>query len=252
MKIRLKKIILMILLMSILLPSTLAFARAGGGGGGGGGGGRSSSSSHTSSGGSTRTSPIGFIVFVGFGILTVGGGAAGIKHTANVKQKKHQSKIAMKEFAKLDKAWDYDRIISNIDEAFYKIQYAWTERNQDLAKEYMSENLYRLHKSKTEWMKLKGEKNILREIELISINPISALNSDDDSKDVLWASIKACMIDYMLNENTNEIVSGDPRKRSSFEEFWRFIRNGDRWVLDEIRQVDEIEDIDSFSSGQIK
>ena len=51
---------------------------------------------------------------------------------------------------------------------------------------------------------------------------------------------------------TDEITSGDPRKRSSFEEFWRFIRNGDRWVLDEIRQVDEIDSMDSFSSGQIK
>ena len=69
---------------------------------------------------------------------------------------------------------------------------------------------------------------------------------------MLWVSIKARMIDYMLNENTNEIVSGDPRKRSSFEEFWRFIRNGDIWVLDEIRQVDEIDSMDSFSSGQIK
>lgn len=163
------KTILMVVLVIALLPSTFAFARAGGGGGGGGGhsSSRSIGTSGSNSGGSqTSTSKGDLFTILGFGALTAFGGVAGIIYKVKLQKKKFESTLAMKKFAKEDGAWDYDKISSDIDEAFYKVQNAWTERNQDLAKEYMSEKIYKIHKSKTEWMKLRGEKNVLYNINL--------------------------------------------------------------------------------------
>ncbi|MDZ5017214.1 Tim44 domain-containing protein, partial [Clostridium perfringens] len=52
------------------------------------------------------------------------------------------------------------------------------ERNQDLAKEYMSEKLYIRHKSKTGWMKVRKEKNILEKMKLLSATPIALKDQD--------------------------------------------------------------------------
>ena len=243
----------MVVLAIVLLPSTFAFARAGGGGGGGNSSSRSIGTSGSNSGGSqTSTSKGDLFTILGFGALTAFGGVAGIIYKVKLQKKKFESTLAMKKFAKEDGAWDYDKICSDIDEAFYKVQNAWTERNQDLAKEYMSERIYKIHKSKTEWMKLRGEKNVLYNINLISIKPISAVDSDDNSRDAILVNIKASMVDYMLNEYTNEVTEGDPSRRSTFEEFWRFIRSDKRWILDEIKQPEEIGDINNFINEKIK
>ncbi|MDZ5035042.1 Tim44-like domain-containing protein, partial [Clostridium perfringens] len=142
--------------------------------------------------------------------------------------------------------WDYDNIKNDIEEAFYKVQIAWMERNQDLAKEYMSEKLYIRHKSNTGWMKVRKEKNILEKMKLLSATPIALKDQDGTSSDCLWIHIRAKSIDYTINEETNEIIEGNKYRATHFEEYWKFIKSEKRWVLDEIKQIDDINDLDFF------
>ena len=43
------------------------------------------------------------------------------------------------------------------------------------------------------------------------------------------------MVDYVINEITNEQVAGNG-DNETFRELWSFIRLNDKWLLDEIHQ----------------
>ena len=134
----------------------------------------------------------------------------------------------------------------DVEDAFYKVAIAWMERNQDLAKEYISENLYDKHKSQTDWMKIRKEKNILENMKLIKATPIGLKDSEGIKNDFLWIHIEAQAIDYIINPENNELLRGYKNKTIYYEEYWKFIKNNHRWILDEIRQIDDIDDVDFF------
>ncbi|MGG7098778.1 Tim44 domain-containing protein [Clostridium sardiniense] len=246
-----KKIIKILILVILILPTTSAFPIAGGGSGGGGGGGAGGGSGGRSGGSSGRGGSSGAsvesqIISGALGIFTFVGGFEKVKRKIILKRKKDGFLSAIKEFKKYDLGWEYNDISNDITTAFYLVQEAWTKRNQDIAREYMSKKLYTLHKTKTEWMKVREEKNILKDVELLEVIPIGALNSKDKFEDMIWVNIKCSMVDYTINEKTNSIIDGNKSKHKRYEQFWRFKRDEKHWVLDEIKWPNEIEDIDSY------
>lgn len=253
-----KKISIILLVLLIINGPSIAFARPGGGGssGGGGGGGGSSSGGSTSSyhdasyhDGSSRynrrsSNPIEYILSLGAFAIMASAGAIILK--VRLSKKKVKSVIAIKNLSKKDHNWDYKEIKKDIEEAFYKVGIAWMERNQDLAKDYMSEKLYKKHKMQTGWMIVRNEKNILKRMKLLGATPIGLIDKVGTSEDFIWVHIKAKSIDYTINEETNEVIEGNRFKSVYYEEYWKFIRGRDRWILDEIRQIDDINDLDFF------
>ena len=136
--------------------------------------------------------------------------------------------------------WNYDVIMKDVKNTFYKISIGWMEKNQELCKEYMSENLYNKHKLQTNCMKMRNEKNILENMELIKVIPIGLKYSEDINNDFIWFFIKAKSIDYTINEETNEIINGFKNKHICYRECWKFIHIENKWVLDEIKQIKEV------------
>lgn len=244
-----KRMISIILLILVINIPSNAFARAGGGGsggGGGGGGGGGSSSHHSGTSGryNGRSNPISSIISLGMFFCISSAGVIIFK--VRLSKKKIKSISTIKNLGKNDYNWDYDKMKDDIEKAFYKIQDAWMERNQDIAKEFMSEKLYVRHRSKTEWMKVRKEKNILKNMKLIKATPIAIKDKEGVLEDIVWVHIKAKSIDYLINEATGDLIEGNKYRRVPFEEYWKFIRYENRWVLDEIRQIDEISDLDFF------
>lgn len=230
----------------MLFPVNIAFARAGGGGGGSGGSGGGSGGS---SGGSTnnrtpytsntrRATPIesilDYILFAAF----VSGGA--IIFFVQVRIKSTKTKNAMKKLSEINSTWDYKQFRKTAEETFYAVQKAWMERDQDISKSYMSQSLYEQYKTKSEWMKLRHEKNILKKMHIIDILPVKAEDHDGDSDDMIWVYIKARMADYIVDDRTMAVKSGS-KFNESFEEYWKFIKENNKWVLGEIRQKNEFD-----------
>lgn len=130
--------------------------------------------------------------------------------------------------------------------AYFKIQEAWRERNQDIAKEYMSNRLYTKHKLQTDDMLRRGIKNIMESINLEEATIVEILDYRDDSKDSFWVLIKGSMVDYTIVENTGDVIDGE-KKNLSFKELWRFKREDHGRVLDEIDQDVSISDLRGFN-----
>ena len=214
--------------------------RAGGGGSSGGSSsGSSSSGSHHSS--NTRGYGTGGVIsnilsaIIMVVLLFIGTIVLYLK----VLRSSFNSKRYMRMLDDKDITWNYKNIERQVIDAYYIIQKSWAEGNMQKAKDYMTKELYENFRSKLEWMEVRKRKNILKKIKLRNVKPISIHDDEDDSKDLIWFYIKGNMIDYIINTETKEIVSGTTH-HTSFVEFWKFTRTkNNRWVLSKILQQEE-------------
>lgn len=212
-----------------VLPFNIALARAGGGGGGGGAGGGAGIY-----GGFYGNSLINILTI--FALVVSGGVILFIR----VHIKGAIAKKAMKHIAKMDKSWNYKEFRTHIKKMFYTIENAWMKRNQEIAKDYLSKSLYEQYQAESKLMIIRHEKNILEDIHLIEAIPIDVEDNEGDTNDYIWVYIKARMVDYMVDDRVTELQT-DSNDTSSFIEYWKLIKENGNWVLDEIKQKDELD-----------
>ena len=235
--------------------STLAFARAGGGGGGGSSGGGSSSG-----GGGTSTysnagwgyygrsdrraglieSIMGTLLIPSVVYIFRRGNILVIK--VKTAGKSITTKRIILNLKRKNNMYSKEVLNRNVENIYFSLQEAWTKIDYTQVKEYITYDLYKTHKVKLGWLTVRKQQNILQKIKLLSAKPVGVQHYLDSSKDVVWFYIKGSMIDYIINSETKEVVDGSTRSKR-FIEYWRFIRVDEKWVVDKISQMDEI-DID--------
>jgi hypothetical protein len=90
---------------------------------------------------------------------------------------------------------------------------------------------------------LEEKRNILKHVKLKDAIPVAVYDHPDDSHDFVWFYIKGRMVDYTVDIQTDEKLEGSSVPQS-FCEYWQFIRSqNDTWVLNEILQEDEAEQV---------
>lgn len=217
---------------------------SGGGGGGSGGGGSSGGGSHYhSTNGSRRSNPIGSILNIGFFYLVFAGGTIVFGYRAH-KAKAKTVKL-MKQYEKLGINWDYKEIQTRIEKAYFEIQECWRRQDVEYASEYLSRELKESWNTKLEWMKIRNEEVIQHNVRLLSAMPVFVVDEEGTDKDQIWYLIHGSMTGYYINKHTKKVLRGNT-KPESFYEYWLFIYEDGRWVLQEIKQKDEM-DIRQFS-----
>lgn len=224
-----------------VMPCHAAMARAGGGGGGGGagggGGGGGTVGAAGYSDGGQQSSPISDVVFIVLFVVSASGGA--IVYFLKVHEKGAKASHEMKQLEKVDPSWNFEDYKATIETIFYKVQNAWMERDEDLAKDCMSHNLYDQYRTKSEWMIVRHEKNILNNLKLREAVPVDIEDCAGSKNDAIWVYIKASAADYTVDDQTMQLKTGSKISKI-FEEYWKLIIEDNRWVLDEIRQKDEV------------
>jgi len=108
--------------------------------------------------------------------------------------------------------------------AFFKVQQAWAARNQDLARDVMSEALYQRHKLQTDQLIANHRIDVLQNI-VIGHARITNI-SPGGTYDTITVAFSASMVDYTIDEQTKQVVSGQ-QYATTFTEFWAFIRRAD-------------------------
>ncbi|SCY57149.1 Tim44 domain-containing protein [Desulfoluna spongiiphila] len=227
-------LVTLIIILLCLLPESI-LARAGGGGGGGG---FSGGGSGGGAGGSLIAILLAPFLFVYSLVMTI-----------LLAKKNTKSKALLSRLEALDSSWDMNKTKARIEMAFFKVQEAWTRRNQEVAKAYMSERLYNKHKTQTDQMLSQNRQNILEQINLTNAQIVEVADFKDDTKDRLWTFIRGSMIDYTIDTETGDILSGKSDTAESFQELWKFMKNDkNEWILDEIDQNIEFTDLMGFTS----
>ncbi|MBD5644162.1 Tim44 domain-containing protein [Clostridium botulinum] len=245
--------ILLFIIIFIFNLSMTVSARSGGGHSSGGGHGSSSghgSGSHGSRGSSSRgyyessESNVGDLIeilIVPLFIILIWKRDAIICRPKISRKSKEAEKI-IRRLKNVDISYSKDMLQNRVEKTYFKMQEAWTSLNLEISKEYMSEDIYKLHNSKLAWMEIRNQRNVLKSIKLLNTKPVGLEHYKDNSKDFIWFYIHGAMIDYTIDEITTQVVDGNTRN-SSFIEYWKFIKKNDSWVVDLIMQEDEV-DID--------
>jgi predicted lipid-binding transport protein (Tim44 family) len=123
-----------------------------------------------------------------------------------------------------DPNFDQAAFLDRAQTAFFKLQQAWQARNQDLARDVMSEALYQRHKMQTDELLSKHQIDVLENIVIGHAGIVSV----DTGKgyDSIVVSFSATMTDYTIDEHTKQVVSGNQFPQT-FTERWTFIRRAD-------------------------
>ncbi len=235
--------VLFLLGLAASLLVTLAFARGGGGqsfpGGGGGGG-----------GGVGGFFPLFFflpfrgstifwiiVILIIFAVLkkkgVIGGGRKGSVYTEDMPAQASPTALvpaidlasAKQKLLAQDPNFSEQVFLDKVQTAFFLVQKAWTQRNQDLARAVMSEALYRRHKMQTDELLQKGRTNVLENI-VIGGTQIVKIASENDY-DAITVRIRASMSDYMTDDKTGQVADGH-KEPKPFTEYWAFVRRYDK------------------------
>ena len=224
-----------VLVSAISSPTVNTFLRAGGGGGGGGGfGGRifRNRFRNNTPNGSPLALVFDIILYVFYVVIAV---SSVVVFYFNFLKSYIQLRRFIKETAKSDNAWKYENILSDVKDAYYSVQNAWTNMDMSTAKDHMEESLLVDFQLKLDEMERLHERNVLEKIKLIKAVPVYVYDNENNENDFVWFYIKGSMIDYKINTDTQKKVSGTKHK-VRFVEYWKFVRREDKWVLSKIAQ----------------
>jgi predicted lipid-binding transport protein (Tim44 family) len=156
------------------------------------------------------------------------------------------------ELSTTDPLWNLRTMTSRVNEVFFKVQAAWTERNQELARDCMSDKVYHRHKALTDQMLADKHRNVLENIQLAEVLIYSVADYQDNTRDSFAAQLTGSMIDYTVKEARGYVTVGDRVNPEEFTEVWFFVRQNDQWVLNAIEPLATAEIIShgrSYSEG---
>lgn len=204
---------------------------------GGGGGGHASSSSHSSSHGSysgqgDSGAVLVLLLVVAAVLVCVAVQNAQLK--AELSDKLTAVRHLTAELEQRDPLWNLRAMMTRVNEVFFKVQAAWTQRDQNLARDYMSDQLYRRHKAQTDQMLADQTRNVLENIQLAEVLIYSVADYHDDARDTFAAQLTGSMIDYTVKEAHGYVTVGDRINPEIFTEVWYFVRQKDQWLLNAI------------------
>ena len=156
-----------------------------------------------------------------------------------------RSRKAMAFYAQLGDNWDYREIQRQVEETYFQVQECWRRMDVSYGAPYLSQELMEEFDSKIQWMQVRGEAVVQRNVKLLSAMPVYVEDNPGEEYDMIWYLIHGKMTGYYIDVNTRKVVRGNTRPEVFFE-YWKFVYRGERWVLQEIKQKDEM-DIDALS-----
>lgn len=107
----------------------------------------------------------------------------------------------------IDINFNEDEFKSWVRDLFIKLQYAWSERNWETIRCFETNELFEQHSTQ---LKRYIENKQINKMERVSVNWVKLLRFEQSGdKEVLSIVLNSKMIDYIVDENTNNIIKGD-------------------------------------------
>ena len=151
-----------------------------------------------------------------------------------------RSRKAMAFYAQMGDNWDYREIQKQVEETYFQVQECWRRMDVTYGAPYLSQELMEEFDSKIQWMQVRGEAVVQRNVRLLSAMPVYVEDNPGEEYDMIWYLIHGKMTGYYIDVNTRKVVRGNTRPEAFFE-YWKFVYRGERWVLQEIRQKEEMD-----------
>jgi predicted lipid-binding transport protein (Tim44 family) len=137
----------------------------------------------------------------------------------------------------MDSAFDLRRFSDTASDVFFRIQAAWTARDMGAVRDVLTPEMYETLQKECE--RLRAEQRINR-LENIAVRAVQVTEAWQESgQDFITAHFLASLLDYTVDETTNQVIAGSRTEPVKFEEYWTFVRpvGPNVWKLSSIQQA---------------
>lgn len=134
-----------------------------------------------------------------------------------------------------DRIWDHGSMIEQAKTIFFKVKKAKHNNNINELKKYLSEKYFQ-HLGK-EWTNLQISRKrwiiknpVIKEAAIIKVS-----EGKNNNADCFVALLKSAGIEFIADGTAGMEFGEDIGRVKNFSEQWSFVRDGDWWVLDDIK-----------------
>lgn len=176
----------------------------------------SSGSSSYSSSSSDSTSDgdlvVDIIIFVFVIVMVI------IKNypTKNYAEKQKNYPIASSEVIKITLGENFDvrKFYNHIFNIYKDIQIAWMNNNLDSVRHLMSDEMFNMYKMQLMTLTNKHQKNMMEDIQFVDAKIMEI--RDNGNKREFDIMLRVTCYDYIIDENTNEVLRGNKNLRNEY------------------------------------
>lgn len=118
--------------------------------------------------------------------------------------------LTEEEIKKIDLTIDYDKFINKVFEIYRNVQIGWMNFDYELLRGLLSDELYNQYKMQLDILKVKNQKNVMKDIKFV-LSGIVSIDKKDNSETIV-TFLKVSMFDYIINQN-GKVVRGSRHKK---------------------------------------
>jgi predicted lipid-binding transport protein (Tim44 family) len=137
----------------------------------------------------------------------------------------------------MDSAFDPVRFTETAADVFFNIQAAWTARDMGAVRHGLTPEMYETLQKECE--RLRAERRVNR-LENIAVRTVEVTEAwQEGGQDFVTVHFLASLLDYTVDETSNQVVAGSRTEPVKFEEYWTFVRpvGPHAWKLSAIQQA---------------
>jgi predicted lipid-binding transport protein (Tim44 family) len=137
----------------------------------------------------------------------------------------------------MDSAFDPRRFTETATDAFFTIQAAWTARDMGAVRDVLTAEMYETLQKEGERLRMERRINRLENIAVRTVEVTEAWQ--ESGQDFITVHFLASLVDYTVDETSNQVVAGSRTEPTKFEEYWTFVRpvGPHAWKLSAIQQA---------------
>ena len=133
-----------------------------------------------------------------------------------------------------DRSFDPDYFVEIASDVFFKVQAGWMRRDLDSYRHLLGDQLAREYEGHFAEMRQNGQINKLESIAIRGVKIVEA--GSDGVEDFVTVQFTANLLDYTVDDKTDEVVEGSMTEPVKFDEKWTWARQvgTDAWKLEGI------------------
>jgi len=137
----------------------------------------------------------------------------------------------------MDAAFDPRHLSDTASDIFFRVQGAWMGRDLTSVRDVLTPEMFEAMQKDCE--RLRAERRI-DHMENIAVRAVDVTEAwQENGRDYVTVRFLANMLDYTIDEQTNQVIAGSRSEPVKFEEYWTFVRpvGPNPWRLSAIQQA---------------
>jgi predicted lipid-binding transport protein (Tim44 family) len=157
--------------------------------------------------------------------------------TATMAAAENDLERGIRHIRQMDSAFDPVRFSDTASDVFFNIQAAWMARNMEPVRHLLTPEMYEQMQKDCDRLRLERRVNHLENIAVRSTEVKEAWQ--ENGQDFVTVHFLASLLDYTVEEGSNQVLEGSSTTPVKFEEYWTLTRpvGPHPWKLSAIQQM---------------